>query len=105
VTPPPGLKTVSPAFFEVDAQKKDIVMTLPTPMWPLTCTSVVKSDFPDESSGSSQCTAGLGQVSFKPVTVVIPGDLEQLSGSQELKSEGAEGESGTLSIRWTITVP
>jgi len=104
VTPPAGAKNVSPAFFEVDAQKKDIVMTLPTTMWPLSCTSVVKSDFPDESSGSSQCTAGLGQVSFKPITVVIPGDLKQLSGTQELKSEGAEGEGGTLTVRWTITV-
>jgi hypothetical protein len=105
VTPPPGAKSVSPAFFEVDAQKKDIVLALPTPMGPLACASVVKSDFPNESSGSSPCTAGLGQVSFKPMTVTIPGDFRQLSGSQELKSEGAEGEGGTLSVRWTITVP
>jgi len=105
LTQPDGKKTPGIGSFEVDAQKKDIVMTLPTPMWPLTCTSVVKSDFPDESSGSSQCTSGLGQVSFKPLTVVIPGDLKQLSGSQELKSDGAEGEGGTLSVRWSITVP
>jgi len=104
VTPPPGAKTVGPAVFEVDAQKKDIVMTLPTPMWPLTYSSVVKSDFPGESSGSSQGTAGFGQVSPKPITVTIPGDLKQLSGTEELTSEGAEGEGGTLTIRWTLTV-
>jgi len=103
VTPPPGAKNAGSGFFEVDAQKKDIVLALPTPIGPLACTSVVKSDFPDERSGSSQCTAGLGQVSFKPITVTIPGDLKKLSGSQELKSEGAEGESGTLTVRWTIT--
>jgi len=100
---PPGKKAAGGAMFEVDAQKKDIVMTLPVPMVPLTCNREVKSDFPDEPSGSSQCMAQIGG-SNKPLTIAIPGDLKNLSGTEQVKADGAEGEGGTVTIQWTLTV-
>lgn len=106
VVPTAGAKPgAGTGVFEVDAQKKDIVMTLPTTMWPLSYNREVKSDFPGEAGGSSQGFAGLGQVDLKPLTITIPGDLKQLSGTQTLKANGAEGEGGTLTVRWTLTVP
>jgi hypothetical protein len=101
--PAPTKNVAGSAQFEVDAQKKDIVMLLPVAMAPLPCTREVKSDFPDEASGSSQCLSGVGAT--KPVMVTIPGDLKQLSGSEQVKMDGAESEGGTLTVRWTLTVP
>jgi hypothetical protein len=101
--PAPSKKVAGSAQFEVDALKKDIVIMLPVAMAPLPCAREVKSDFPNEASGSSQCLSGVG--GSKPITVTIPGDLKQLSGTQQIKQEGAEGEGGMLTVRWTITVP
>ena len=103
---PPGVaKGAGYGMFEVDAQKKDIVMKLPAPMMPLKYNRVVKSDFPSETESNlaGSGMTGLGQ--FKPITVVIPGDLSKLSGTEQIKQDGAEGEGGTLTIRWTITTP
>ena len=107
ISSPPGSKGQSGAMFEVDAQKKDIVFMLPGPLGPMKYNSEVKSDFPSENEtpGSGQGYAGLGKVDLKPITITIPGDLKQLSGTYQLKSDGAEAEGGTLTIRWTITVP
>jgi hypothetical protein len=102
---PPGRVNASGAMFEVDARKKDIVMTLPMPMMPLTYNREVMSDFPDEASGSSQ---GIMQMTLgsaaKPMTVTIPGDLKTLSGTQQVKVDGVEGEGGTVTVRWTLAV-
>jgi hypothetical protein len=99
----PSNKAGGGAMFEVDAQKKDIVMTLPGPMMPPTYKREVKSDFPDESSGASQ---GVMQMRFdlKPLTIAIPGDLKTLSGTQQIKADGAEGEGGMVTVKWTLTV-
>jgi hypothetical protein len=101
--PTPTKKVAGSAQFEIDAQKKDIVMMLPVAMAPLPCMREVKSDFPNEASGSSQCLSGVGAT--KPIMVTIPGDLKQLSGTEQVKMDGAEGEGGTLTVRWTLTVP
>lgn len=101
--PAPAKKVAGSAQFEVDAQKKDIVIMLPVAMAPLPCKREVRSDFPDEASGSSQCLSGVGGA--KPITVTIPGDLKQLSGTEQVKFDGAESEGGTLTVRWTLTVP
>lgn len=100
---PPGKSGASGAMFEVDAQKKDIVMTLPMTMAPLTYQRDVKSDFPGEAGGNSQGTTQLGALA-KPLTVTIPGDLRSLSGTEQMKIDGAEGEGGTLTVKWTIAV-
>jgi hypothetical protein len=100
---PQGRINASGAMFEVDAQKKDIVMTLPMPMMPLSYNRVVKSDFPDEASGSSQ---GYMQMKFdsKPLTITIPSDLKNLSGAETMKVDGVEGEGGTLTMKWQLVV-
>jgi hypothetical protein len=100
---PPGKGGASSSMWEVDAQKKDIVMMLPVPMMAGSYDREVKSDFPYESSGKSQ---GLMQMQFdlKPITIVIPGDLKTLSGTQQIKANGAEGEGGVVNVKWTIAV-
>lgn len=103
ITSPPGKANASVAKFEVDAQKKDIVLMLPTPMMPLTYNREVKSDFPDEASGASQGIASF-RFDLKPLTVTIPGDLKTLSGTQQIKQDGVEAEGGTVTIKWTLTV-
>jgi hypothetical protein len=40
----------------------------------------------------------------KPLTVTIPGDLKKLAGTEQIKLDGAEGEGGTLTVRWTLSV-
>lgn len=103
IASPPGKANASIAMFEVDAQKKDIVMTLPAPMMPLTYNREVKSDFPGETAGNSQ---GYVQIngSSKPLTITIPGDLKTLSGTEQVKADGTEAEGGTVTIKWTIAV-
>jgi hypothetical protein len=103
IASPPDRVKASGAVFEVDAQKKDIVMTLPTPMMPLSYNREVKTDFPDEAAGNSQGLASFGAMP-KPLTVTIPGDLRNLSGTQQIKVDGAEGEGGTLTVKWTLAV-
>jgi hypothetical protein len=102
---PPGKKDASGAMFEVDAQKKDIVLMLPGPMMPMAYNREIKSDFPSESeefAGKSQGMVGLSPP--KPLTVTIPGDLKKLAGTEQIKLDGAEGEGGTLTVRWTLSV-
>jgi hypothetical protein len=101
--PPPGKSGIGK--FEVDAQKKDLVIILPSLMAPVTYNRVVKSDFPDEAAGNSQGLVTGGLAASKPLTVAIPLDLKKLSGTEQIKQEGAEGEGGITTVRWTITVP
>lgn len=105
---PPGNQGASVAMFEVDAQKKDIVLMLPGPMMPMTYNRVVKSDFPGETEsqpvGNSQGMVSSGIAPPKPLTVTIPGDLRKLSGTEQIRMDGAEGEGGTLTVRWTLSV-
>jgi len=101
--PPPGKTGIGK--FEVDAQKKDLVIILPSLMAPVTYNRVVKSDFPDEAAGNSQGLVTGGLAASKPLTVAIPLDLKKLSGTEQIKQDGAEGEGGITTVRWTITVP
>ncbi len=105
VPAPPNGKNVSVAMFEVDSQKKDILVTLPVPLNVLRYTRTVKSDFPDEASGSSEgvLTNLLGKL--KPMTFAIPADLRSVNGTQSIKLDGAEGEGGTLVVKWQFTQP
>jgi hypothetical protein len=38
------------------------------------------------------------------MTVTIPGDLKTLSGTQQVKVDGVEGEGGTVTVKWTLAV-
>lgn len=105
LTSPPSAKGAGPAMYEVDAQKKDIVMMLPAPFGPLKYSRVVKSDFPAETENDPSTTGMTGLGNLKPITIAIPGDLSKLSGTVQVKQDGAEGEGGMLTIRWTITTP
>jgi hypothetical protein len=100
---PPGKGSASSSSWEVDAQKKDIVMMLPVPMMAGSYEREVKSDFPGESSGKSTSLMQM-QFDLKPITIVIPGDLKTLSGTQQIPANGAEGEGGVVNVKWTIAV-
>jgi len=105
LTLPDGKKTPGIGSFEVDAQKKDVLIVLPSLMGVPTYNREVKSDFPDEPNGNSQgYLAGASLAAPKPITVAIPLDLKKLSGTEQIKLDGAEAEGGTLTVRWTITL-
>lgn len=104
---PPGKEFKGVGMFEIDSVKKDIVMILPGPSWPMPCTSEIKSDFPDEASGHSTCTVPFSYGSDsdnKPLTFVIAGDTKTFTGTKTVKLPGAEGESGTATYKWTLTL-
>jgi hypothetical protein len=97
---PPGARDTSAAMLEVDSQKKDVLIKLPIPLSALTYSRRVTSEFPDERSGTTLeiLPAMFGQQ--KLITAVIPGDLRTASGTQSFKVDGAQGEGGTLTVKW-----
>ena len=100
IPPPAGAKDGSIALIEVDSVNKDIVIRLPAPMNTLTYTRQVKSDFPDEKSGTTSEILPFMHSDQKPVTFALPGDLRGASGTQTFKINGAGGEGGTMKVTW-----
>ena len=99
----PGSKDAYTTRLEIDGEKKEIYIMLPVPLVALGYTKQVTSDFPDEKSGTSQAEARFpGQL--KPMTAAITGDLRNASGTQTIKVSGAEGEGGTLTVKWQFAL-
>jgi hypothetical protein len=99
----PGSKDAYTTRLEIDGEKKEIYIMLPVPLVGVGYTKQVTSDFPDEKSGTSQGEARFpGQL--KPMTAAIAGDLRNASGSQTIKLSGAEGEGGTLTVKWQFAL-
>jgi hypothetical protein len=88
---------------EIDGVKNEIYIMLPVPLVGVSYTKQVTSDFPDEKSGTSQGEARFpGQM--KPMTAAITGDLRNASGTQTIKMSGADGEGGTLTVKWQFAL-
>jgi hypothetical protein len=99
----PGAKDAYTTRLEIDSEKKEIYIMLPVPLMGLGYAKQVTSDFPDEKSGTSQGDARFpGQL--KPMTAAIAGDLRNASGTQTIKLNGAEGEGGTLTVKWQFAL-
>jgi hypothetical protein len=98
-----GTKDAYTTRLEIDSEMKEIYIMLPVPLVGVGYTRQVTSDFPDEKSGTSQ-----GEVRFpgqlKPMTAAIKGDLRNTSGTQTLKMTGADGEGGTLTVKWQFAL-
>ena len=104
IPPLKGAKVTSMALLEVDSVNKDILIRLPVPLGAIGYTRQVSSDFPDEKSGTSTDALASMAGQQKTVTAVIPGDLRPASGTQSFKLDGAEGEGGTLVVKWQFTL-
>lgn len=102
--PANGKSSASTSMLEVDSVKKEMFITLPMPLNALTYTKNVVSDYADEKSGTSQGFIANFLAKVKPITVTIPQGLRSVSGTEKIQLDGAEGESGTLAIKWQFTV-
>jgi hypothetical protein len=99
----PGSKDAYTTRLEIDGGMKEIYIMLPVPLVALGYTKQVTTDFPDEKSGTTQADVRFpGQL--KPMTAAIPGDLKNASGTQTIKLSGAEGEGGTLTVKWQFAL-
>ena len=97
---PPGAKPEAAAgvsAVEVDSAGKTLTVVLPVPLFPLTYTETIKTNSPDQKSGTSQELLSFPK-DIKPVTVALKGDGRDQSGTETIKS----GE-GTLTVRWKWT--
>jgi hypothetical protein len=100
VPSPASGKAATIAQLEVDAVKKDILLTLPVPLAALGFTRQITTDFPDEKGGASQ--DGLYSLPGKlpPVTAALTGDARTVSGTQTINIAGSGAEARTLTVKW-----
>ncbi len=101
---PTGMKMTSAALLEVDSMKQDVLIRLPIPLSALGYSRQITSDFPDEKSGTSSGTLPSMFGQQKSITAAIPGDLRPASGTQSFKVDGAEGQGGTLVVKWQFAL-
>jgi hypothetical protein len=103
--PPPqnGKSIAGSSQLEVDGARKDMLVALPMPLNVLPYTRSVTGNFPGEKTGAfpDVLTNILSQV--KPLTVAIPADVRNVSGTETIKSPGTEGEGGTLTVKWRFS--
>jgi hypothetical protein len=104
ISPPPGQANASTALLEVDSAKKEIYVTLPVPLTPISYSRAVVSDYPEEERGASEGVLVNLLREIKPLTATIPADLHAVSGTQSYKQKGVEGEGGTLTVKWQFSV-
>jgi hypothetical protein len=105
---PPGGASIAGAFWiEVDAQKPDMVVTLPVPLGPMNYTQTVVTTVPGEKSVTQPAVMSpwMAQIAKEPITVAIPSELRTVSGTKEIKLPGTFDEGGTVQVRWTFTRP
>ncbi len=98
-----GSKDAYTTRLEIDSERKEIYIMLPLPLVGVGYTQQVTSDFPDEKSGTSKGEARFPGM-LKPMTAAITGDLRNASGKQTIKMSGAEGEGGTLTVKWQFAL-
>jgi hypothetical protein len=100
VSLPPGAKPEAAAgvsAVEVDSTGKTLTVVLPVPLFPLSYTETIKTNSPDQKSGTSQELLGFPK-DVKPITAALNGDGRDQSGTETIKA----GE-GTLTVRWKFT--
>jgi hypothetical protein len=96
----PEAKGISNARLEFDRAKKEILITLPVPFPALDYAQQVSTDFPDEKGGSSQGVLRTFPGQLPQITAAAAVDARNLSGTQTIKTAGAKGEAGTLTVKW-----
>ena len=101
---PPGKSPAGASFLEVDAQNKDIVITLPVPLTPLGYKQTVVTTVPGESNvvRDTVMTATMYSHASEPMTVAIPSGLASLSGKKTIPLDGKYEEGGVLTITWAF---
>jgi hypothetical protein len=98
-----GSKDAYTTRLEIDGGKNEIYIMLPMPLAAFGYTKQVTSDFPDEKSGTAPGTVFFPG-KLPPITATVPGDLRNASGTQTIKLSGAEGEAGTLTVKWQFAL-
>jgi hypothetical protein len=97
---PPGKPNATIVAFETDSTRKDAHLVLPVPLAALAYDRSVKTNFPDEKDAETKGVLAGYLNKLKPITVAIPAGVKSLSGTETVKFDGAEGEGGTLTIKW-----
>ena len=105
---PPGAKPDPGAIagasrVEIDSAGKTITVVLPIPLMALPYTQTVKTDDPEEKSGTSQGSLRFPSSTPRTIRVALQGDGRDQSGTEVTKLTGAAGEGGTLTVRWKWT--
>ncbi len=103
---PAGGKSEAGAYWiEVDAEKKDMILTLPMPLSALEYTQTVVTSIPGDRNVSQKSASGpwMAQIAKEPVTVTIPADLREVKGNKEIKLAGKDEEGGLLRVSWIFT--
>jgi len=108
IAPPPGVKpdpasTAGLSALEVDSVKKTLMIALPIPLNMLSYQQTVKTDDPEEHSGTVAKSMGFPS-EVKPITAALMGDGRDQSGEQVIKLSGKAEEGGTLTVRWHFKV-
>ena len=104
VSPPPSAKrdpasAAGLSALEVDSVKQTLMIALPIPLNPLSYQQTVRTDDPEEKSGTTTQSM-LFPRDVKPITVALAGDGRDESGQQVIKLSGKAEEGGTLTLRW-----
>jgi len=104
---PPGkpdpAAVAGPSKVEVDSAGKTMTVVFPVPLMALPYVQTLKTDDPEEKSGTSQGSLRFPSVTPTTIRVALKGNGRDESGTQETKVQGAGGEGGTLTVRWTWT--
>ena len=100
--PPGGRSTAGASMFEVDGWKGDIVIMLPVPLAPLATETTVQSSIANDPMKGGKGFAKPMMTNIKPITVSLPGDKVEASGSQSFKIDGNFEEGGLLTVNWSI---
>jgi hypothetical protein len=105
---PPGMKpdpaaVAGPSEIEIDSTGKTTTAVLPVPLIPLPYVQTVKTDDPEEKSGTSRGSLRFPSVMPRTIRVALKGAGRDESGTEVMKTQGAAGEGGTLTVRWKWT--
>ena len=102
IQPPPGARVEGTSLLEVDSARKDIATKLPVPMHPLKVESKVETSIPDDDYKAEQILQMRVLGRAESLTLAIPGNALQASGTATIKDTGHGAESGTLTVKWTF---
>ena len=104
------------AAVELDAQERTLTLVLPTPLNALPYTETIRTDEPEGTHETPTPTGpqarqqsfrvgpkGSG-VTAEPLRVALAGGWRSQSGESAIELPGAEGEGGTLTVRWRFEV-
>jgi hypothetical protein len=102
IQPPPGAPVAGTSLLEVDSAKKDMATKMPVPLQPLKVESRVETSIPDDDYKAEQILQMRILGRAESLTLAIPGDALQASGTATIKDTGHGAESGTLTVKWTF---